>query len=113
MHGFRGNRHLPATCLLFKEPQKRGRTMKLNNWLGNRQANTIAEGEVKQLTDQFYVTLRAYSAGMQAVDRKLTPEALQRLQDLLNPERPRSWSEAYEIEQMLTHLFENETLKTE
>jgi hypothetical protein len=65
------------------------------------------------LTDQFYVTLRAYFSRMQALDGKLSPDALQRLKDLLNPDRPRSWSEAYEIEQMLVHLFDDETLRTE
>lgn len=87
--------------------------MRLRDWLGGGQANSVAEGEIKQLTDQFYVTLRAYFARMEALDGKLTPDALQRLKDLLNPNRPRSWSEAYEIEQMLVHLFEEETLKTE
>jgi hypothetical protein len=87
--------------------------MRLRDWLGGEQANSVAEGEIQQLTDQFYVTLRAYFARMQALEGKLTPDALKRLKDLLNPDRPRSWSEAYEIEQMLVRLFEEETLKTE
>jgi hypothetical protein len=87
--------------------------MRLFGWLGGGQANNVAEGEIKQLTDQFYVTLRANFARMQALEGKLTPDALQRLKDLLDPDRRRSWSEAYEIEQMLVHLFEEETLKTE
>lgn len=87
--------------------------MRLRGWLGGGQANSVAEGEIKELTDQFYVTLRAYFARMQALDGKLAPDALQRLKDLLDLKQPRSWSEAYEIEQMLVHLFDEETLKTE
>jgi len=87
--------------------------MRLRGWLGGGQANSIPEGEIKELTDQFYVTLRAYVARMQALDGKLAADALQRLKDLLNPTQPRSWSDAYEIEQMLVHLFDEETLKTE
>ena len=50
---------------------------------------------------------------MQALDGKLAPDALQRLKDLLNSTQSRSWSDAYEIEQMLVHLFDEETLKIE
>jgi hypothetical protein len=90
--------------------------MKLPGWFRGgqaNQANNVAEGEIKELTDQFHVTLRAHLARMPALDGKLAPEALQRLKDLLQPKRPRSWSEAYEIEQMLVHLYDEETLKTE
>ena len=87
--------------------------MRLPGWLGGGQANSIPEGEIKQLTDQFYLTLRADFARMKALDGKLSPDALQRLKDLLNTTKPRSWSDAYEIEQMLVHLFDEETLKTE
>ena len=39
--------------------------MGLRDLLGGRQANSVAVGEIKELTDQFYVTLRAYYARMQ------------------------------------------------
>ena len=87
--------------------------MRLLGWLGGGQANSIPEGEIKQLTDQFYLTLRADFARMKALEGKLAPDDLQRLKDLLNPKQPRSWSDAYEIEQMLVYLFDEETLKTE
>jgi hypothetical protein len=87
--------------------------MKLLSWFGGGHANSVAEGEIQQLTDQFHVTLRAHFARMSTLDGKLAPGALQRLKDLLSPDRPRSWSEAYEIEQMLVHLYDEETLKTE
>ena len=74
---------------------------------------SIPEGEIKELTDQFYVTLRANFAKMKTLDEKLIPDALERLKGLLSPTHPRSWSDAYEIEQMLVHLFDEETLKTE
>jgi hypothetical protein len=87
--------------------------MRLPGWFVGGQTNNIAEGEIKQLTDQFHVTLRAHFARMPALDGQLAPVTLQRLKDLLNPDRPRSWSEAYEIEQILVHLYDEETLKTE
>ena len=87
--------------------------MRLHGWLGGGRASSIHEGEIKELTDQFYVTLRADVASMQALDGKLSPDAVQRLKDLLNATQPRSWSDAYEIEQMLVYVFDEETLKTE
>jgi hypothetical protein len=106
-------RWLRAWLLLFEDAEEGGRPMRLLGWLGGGQANSIPEGEIKQLTDQFYVTLRANFARMKALDGKLAPDALQHLKDLLNPTQPRSWSDAYEIEQMLVYLFDEETLKTE
>ena len=87
--------------------------MRLHSWLWGGQANSIPEGEIKELTDQFYVGLHADFARMQELDGKLAPDALQRLKDLLNSKQSRSWSDAYEIEQMLVHLFDDETLKIE
>ena len=80
---------------------------------GAEQVNNVAEGEIKQLTDQFYITLRAYFGQMPSARRKAHPGRPTTPEDLLNPDRPRSWSEAYEIEQLLVHLFDEETLKTE
>jgi hypothetical protein len=87
--------------------------MKLPSWLYSRQAHSVAEGEIKELTDQFYVTLRANFSRIHAFDRMPAQDALQRLKNQLNPGQPRSWSDAYEIEQMLVYLFDDETLKTE
>jgi hypothetical protein len=87
--------------------------MRMPGWFGAETAKNIAEGEIKQLTDQFHVTLRAYFARVPAADGKLAPGALQRLQELLQPDRPRSWIEAYEIEQLLVPLYDGETLQTE
>lgn len=87
--------------------------MRLLGWLRGGQTHSVAEGEIKELTDQFYVTLRAYFTRIQALDGKLAPDVLQRLKELLNHEQPRSWSDAYEIEQILVYLFDEETLKTE
>ena len=87
--------------------------MRLRDWFGSGQANSVAAGEIKELTEQFYITLRAYFAGVRALDGKPAPAALQRVEALLKPDAPRSWSQAYEIEQMLVHLFDEETLKTE
>jgi hypothetical protein len=83
------------------------------DWFRGGRANNVTEGEIKELTDQFYVTLRAYFAGVQASDGNLAPTAMQRVEALLKPDGPRSWSQAYEIEQMLVHLYDEERLKTE
>ena len=47
--------------------------MKLLGWFGGGHANSVAEGEIQQLTDQFHVTLRAHFARMPALDGKLAP----------------------------------------
>ncbi len=56
--------------------------MRLRGWLRSRQANSVGKGEIKELTDQFHITLRASFARVQAADGRLTPDALHRLNEL-------------------------------
>jgi len=87
--------------------------MALSRWLRSGRTDRVAEGEIKELTDQFYVTLRAYVAGVKTTGGKRAPAAVERVDELLRADRPRTWGEAYEIEQLLVHVFDDETLKTE
>jgi hypothetical protein len=57
-------------------------------------------GEVEELTNQFYVTLRACVARVRPEDETRSPRAFQQIQDLLNGGRA-VWSDAYQIEQLM------------
>ena len=87
--------------------------MGLSNWLNVRQVDSVAQGEIKELTDQFFVTLRAYLSRIHSFDKLPGKEAVERLKTMVNPDQPRSWSKAYEVEQTLVYLYDDETLKTE
>jgi hypothetical protein len=71
-----------------------------------------AEEEVKELTAQFYVTLRAYVARLGPEAATRAPKAHQDVDALLNSDTP-SWSDAYQIEQLLVDLFDEPTLDIE
>ena len=73
----------------------------------------VIEGEVKELTTQFHITLRANHARTRKVDGRLAPADAERLDQLLDPTQPHTWSEAYEAEQMLVDTFDDRTLETE
>jgi hypothetical protein len=79
---------------------------------GDNQANASQE-EVIELTNQFYVTLRAYFAKVKADGKVRNQEAFNRIEELLKPGRTQNWTNAYEIEQLPVHLFTDETLVTE
>ena len=71
-----------------------------------------SEEEVRELTAQFYVTLRAYVARLQpdAETRASTPR--QDVEALLNADDA-TWSNAYQVEQLLVDLFDDATLEVE
>lgn len=70
--------------------------------------------EVKVLTDQFYITLRAISNKAEQNATNAAPAALTRVTEILNRDRSEwSWNDAYEAEQQLVHLFDDETITTE
>lgn len=70
------------------------------------------EDEIANLREQFYVTLRAYMARIEAEAPPESP-ALLRAQELLAVGRRPRWSDCYEIEQLLVHLFDEPMLRTE
>ena len=76
-----------------------------------RQAE-LPNNEIRELTAQFYVTLEAYFAKVTGTGPARCQEAYDRVQHLLTKE-PRSWTHAYAIEQLLVHLFDDDTLASE
>jgi hypothetical protein len=70
---------------------------------------TGSDDEIRELTAQFYVTLGAYfSRASSARDTA----AAARIRELLG-QADRSWTHAYEIEQLLVELFDDATVRTE
>jgi hypothetical protein len=82
---------------------------------GSDKSARLAEGEIRELTNQFHITLRANFARNQMVDGKPSADTLERLRELLDPKRAQTlrWSEAYEIEQLLVDVYDEDGLKTE
>ena len=72
----------------------------------------VTEGEVHELTRQFYVTLRAYVARLSPEDEARSPKSFKQVEDLLN-EPLAAWSNAYQIEQLIVDLFDEATLDVE
>lgn len=70
------------------------------------------DDEIENLRTQFYVTLRAYLARIEA-SRPEDSAALDRVRALLATDRRPRWSECYEVEQLMVHLFDEQTLSTE
>ena len=65
--------------------------------------------EVQKLTNQFYITLEAYFAKVKCVTPPRSEHAFARVSDLLEKGR-HNWTNAYTIEQLLVHLFDDGTL---
>ncbi len=81
---------------------------------GKRNLGSSQE-EVIELTNQFYVTLRAYFAKVKqdAAARARNQVAFDRIEELLQPDANQNWTHAYEVEQLLIHLFGDGTVQTE
>ena len=82
---------------------------------GEDTSTRLIDGEIRELTNQFHITLRANFARSQMAAGKPTSETLDRLKELLDPKRTQTlrWSEAYEVEQLLVDVYDEEALKTE
>ena len=65
--------------------------------------------EIHELTAQFYVTLEAYFAKVKSVGSPRCQDSYDRVERLLT-DQPRTWSNAYAIEQLLIHLFDEDTV---
>lgn len=72
-------------------------------------SSTVQEDEIRELTSQFYVTLGAYFSRLSVNDDSA---AATRIRELLT-QAERSWTHAYEIEQLLINLYDDETVRTE
>ena len=79
----------------------------------------VTQEEVVELTNQFYVTLRASFAQIKKEDETKirNQEAFNRIKALLEPaqgeDAVQNWTNAYEIEQLLVHLYDDDTVETE
>jgi hypothetical protein len=81
------------------------------SWLGR--GEEVAQDEVKELTKQFYVTLRAAAARLDKDDETRSPKSFAELDALLATNRSPTWTDAYQIEQLLVDLFSTTTLEVE
>ena len=79
----------------------------------------MTQEEVVELTNQFYVTLRSYFAQImkEGESNIRNQQAFNRVRALLEPaqgeDAVQNWTNAYEIEQLLIHLFDDDTVETE
>jgi hypothetical protein len=78
-----------------------------------RKRGDASQEEVKELTGQFYVTLRAYAARLDKEDESRSPKAFKQIEDLLQKDVRPTWSDAYQIEQLLVDLFDEHSLEVE
>jgi hypothetical protein len=62
-----------------------------------RRDEEVSQDEVKELTRQFYVTLRAAAARLDKEDENRAPKSFSELEALLAPNRVPAWSDAYQI----------------
>ncbi len=88
------------------------------NWLRNILGITRDEGpeaeEIKALTNQFYVSLHAYLSAIDTQSRPDSDPALKRIRELASkPVEQRTWADAYDLEQQLVLLYDEDTLDTE
>lgn len=61
-------------------------------------------GEIKALTNQFFATLRAYAASLP--ETLPLPAGRQKVEELLKQDTSQqTWSDAYQVEQLLVHYF--------
>ena len=72
-------------------------------------SSTVQEDEIRELTSQFYVTLGAYFSRLPVNGDSA---AAKRIRELLT-QAERSWTHAYEIEQLLIDLYDDDTVRTE
>ena len=72
----------------------------------------LPANEVRELTAQFYITLEAYFTKVKGVSPPRSQHAHDRISELLD-NGLRNWTNAYAIEQLLVHLFDDGTLANE
>lgn len=73
-----------------------------------------AQGEIRKLTDQFYVTLAAYFAKIKTEAPRPDDDAFKTIDELLKkPPSERTWANAYAIEQLLVQVMADDTIANE
>ena len=83
---------------------------KLMSFLCLRQSPP-GNNEIRELTAQFYITLEAYFAKLKSAGAPRCQQSYERIEQLLTEEH--NWTNAYAIEQLLVHLFDDCTLASE
>ena len=68
--------------------------------------------EISHLTDQFYTTLEAEVAKIEAASPGGGPPGLAEIREMLKA-KEKSWANAYRIEQLLVHLYDDPTMELE
>lgn len=76
------------------------------------ESSGTSQEEIKELTRQFFVTLRAYVARLDNQGENRSPKSFKHVGDLLQSGES-SWSDAYQIEQLLVDLFDERSLEVE
>jgi hypothetical protein len=71
-----------------------------------------SQEEITELTKQFFVTLRAYVARLDTGDESRSPKSFKHVEELLQ-NADGTWSEAYQVEQLLVELFGERSLEVE
>jgi hypothetical protein len=69
--------------------------------------------EITELTDQFYVTLRASVARLSTNGDNRSSRSLALIERLLNGEEKPTWSRAYQVEQLMVDVFDEKALEVE
>lgn len=70
--------------------------------------------EVRALSEQFYITLRAQLAAIERKGAQTQSDAYKRVKAILDQEREQwTWSGAYDVEQNLVNLFDDDMLDAE
>lgn len=79
--------------------------MNLFGLFGTARQDTASEmGEIKALTNQFFATLRAYAATLPETQPRSAGQ--QKVEELLKQDAShQTWSDAYQVEQLLVHHF--------
>lgn len=83
-----------------------------DQWQEWRKRRTSQIEEITHLTEQFYTTLEAELAKIEAAGSPPLPAVLEEIKALIDaPER--SWAKAYRIEQLLVHVYDDPTMELE
>ncbi len=82
------------------------------NIFGGRRGPKV--DEIWALTKQFHVTLQSQITKVEQTAPEPPPKTLERIRNITVVENKRlTWQDAYDIEQQLVHLYDEETLNVE
>ncbi|MDQ2694199.1 MAG: hypothetical protein M3Z21_02255 [Pseudomonadota bacterium] len=88
----------------------------LRGWIPKARDDSPKAEEVKALSEQFYITLRAQFCQSRQAGAQASQGPAQHIGQIFDQraqDRTWSWNSAYQVEQLLVLLFDQETLQTE